>query len=505
MWHCDTFTWILPFYFPIQSSLLLYRDHMAHPVNLPSHQQKRPTLSMTSTVASSISPSDQDVLTAVEAFRTKNPSLGVAKLQAAILSANPSWTLSEKRLRKILKPPAVVEGDVIDQNNGDRDTEASTPVKAAPVLFPKSKLNDDLDVEQWTKKVKVHVFGKAKGKGLVATEDIKEDEVLWREEPFVYSPTWDIQDAQTASERCALCALPLISSKFNPVGCGHECGSVWCSRLCASRSQFSHPFLCSVQNPAVAPLLTHIRANTWIALGAWTRIVALLLGEWVVASPNAKVGASKEWKVVRGLAAMSLRDRLKVLSNWEGVQHANGELWKTSYDLYVQAFDAPPDSAWAKKLAKLKKNKTLPNDIRKELFDFENFLVNLGRMSLNLEAHGAIYVLHSHLNHSCQPNVSVKHLEGPGQPGRITVIAKAPIGAGEELLVSYVNPEDDVQARRNKLKEWNFGECRCKMCVDEDKRRRKRKEVEKTVEGEGTIQAEALDGLEEDLRGAFGL
>lgn len=58
-------------------------------------------------------------------------------------------------------------------------------------------------------------------------------------------------------------------------------------------------------------------------------------------------------------------------------------LWKTSHELYVQAFDVPSDPVSAKKLAKLKKNKVLPEDVHKELFEFENFLVNLGKMSLS--------------------------------------------------------------------------------------------------------------------------
>ncbi|KAG8878145.1 SET domain-containing protein 5 [Tulasnella sp. 332] len=469
---------------------------------------------MTSTTVPSISPSDQDVIQAIQASREEHPNLGVARLQAAILSANASWTLSEKRLRKILK---TTDGGV-DARSAPETPLAPTPTKTAPHAFPISKLNDELNVEQWTRKVQVKVFGKTKGKGLVATEDIKEA-LHGAPESFRPLPSHrpltplndprGIQDAQSTSKRCALCALPLISSKFNPIGCGHECGSVWCSRLCASRSQLSHPFLCSVQNPAVAPLLKYIREQAWIALGAWTKVVALLLGEWSAASSNAnvKVGTSKEWKVVRGLAAMSLRERLKVLSDWEVSQHANGVLWKTSHELYVQAFDAPSDPVSAKKLAKLKKNKVLPDDIHKELFEFENFLIHLGRMSLNLEAHGAIYILHSHLNHSCQPNVSIKHLEGPNQPGRITVIAKTPIAVGEELVVSYVDPEGDVKARRNKLREWNFGECRCKRCIEENKKQRKQKGVETAEAGaEGDdVERQELDGLEGELRDVLGL
>ncbi|KAG5715510.1 hypothetical protein E4T56_gene4940 [Termitomyces sp. T112] len=90
-------------------------------------------------------------------------------------------------------------------------------------------------------------------------------------------------------------------------------------------------------------------------------------------------------------------------------------------------------------------------------------------MSLNLEAHGGLYTLHSHLNHSCTPNVSVRHNDRRTALSRITLIAKRSIVAGEELFVTYVNPEMDVRRRRRELQAWGFGECNCVRCLQEAK------------------------------------
>jgi len=85
----------------------------------------------------------------------------------------------------------------------------------------------------------------------------------------------------------------------------------------------------------------------------------------------------------------------------------------------------------------------------------------------DLEAHGGLYTLHSHLNHSCAPNISVRHLDKGTALARLTLVAKRNIAAGEELVVTYVDPAAGVRKRRAELKAWGFGVCRCVRCVEE--------------------------------------
>ncbi|CUA76555.1 hypothetical protein RSOLAG22IIIB_06338 [Rhizoctonia solani] len=102
----------------------------------------------------------------------------------------------------------------------------------------------------------------------------------------------------------------------------------------------------------------------------------------------------------------------------------------------------------------------------------------LGKMNLNLEAHGGLFPLHSHLNHACRPNVSVRHISLDGStnvlhspnPSRITAIATSPIPAGVELVVSYVDPSLDLGSRRRELRAWDFGVCRCGRCLEEEEK-----------------------------------
>ena len=67
------------------------------------------------------------------------------------------------------------------------------------------------------------------------------------------------------------------------------------------------------------------------------------------------------------------------------------------------------------------------------------------------------------------PNVSVRHLEQRTALARITLVAKRAIKPGEELFVTYVNPEMGVGGRRRELEGWGFGECMCVRCVEEAK------------------------------------
>jgi len=123
----------------------------------------------------SVLPSEDLLKAALVALKSANPSLGIAKTHARLLETYPTWTVSEKRTRKLLQH----EGLVL---NGTPTPEVA--------VYPSSRVIHNLDVHKWTPKVKVKYFDKRKGKGLVATQEIKEGEVIWREDPFILAPEW---------------------------------------------------------------------------------------------------------------------------------------------------------------------------------------------------------------------------------------------------------------------------------------------------------------------------
>jgi len=175
----------------------------------------------------------------------------------------------------------------------------------------------------------------------------------------------------------------------------------------------------------------------------------------------------RDWKTITGLAELGMEERFKYSFSHTGMAEPDRESWKKAHNAYLHAFRSPKSQADQKSLARILK-KPLNPVIEKALFEYDGFLRGLGRMSLNLEAHGGLYTLHSHLNHSCTPNVSVRHNDRTSL-SRIAMIAKRSIVAGEELVVTYVNPEMEVRRRRQELQAWGFGDCICVRCLQEAK------------------------------------
>lgn len=185
-----------------------------------------------------------------------------------------------------------------------------------------------------------------------------------------------------------------------------------------------------------------------------------------------------------------------------------------AHQLFLQAFKEPKTPPEQKKLARILK-KPLTPELEKEIFEYEAFSRGLGRMSLSksfpsqsvdirlhflpsdLEAHGGLYILHSHLNHSCSPNISVRHVDQRTALSRITMIAKRDIKVGEELLVSYVNPESGVKWRRTELEAWGFGTCQCARCVEEAKHLKEEPQNDK--------DGFEMKDLEKELKAGFGM
>jgi len=275
----------------------------------------------------------------------------------------------------------------------------------------------------------------------------------------------EIYDLQVASQHCGQCTTRLSpdSSLVTPCSSSSSatpCPFRYCNRLCLKRSRNTHPLLCPAQNPGSVPLLTFARKSGWLAIHALAQCTSRILCAQQQGRDN---DLKLDWEVVKGLAMLGMEERFKDVG-----REPDQETWKHCYQLYFQAFREPKSAPDKKRLARLLK-KPIDAEIENEFFTYDAFLRGLGRMSLNLEVHGGLYTLHSHLNHSCTPNISVRHIDTRTALSRITIIAINAISAGEELLVAYVNPEAGVKDRRKGLLDWGFGECRCKRCIEEAK------------------------------------
>ncbi|KAG9310945.1 hypothetical protein JVU11DRAFT_8819 [Chiua virens] len=325
-----------------------------------------------------------------------------------------------------------------------------------------------------------------KGKGLVATEKISEGEVVWKENPFILAPEWDIYDLQQSSGACAFCSTPLGNYSPLHLPCSASsilCPAMFCNRLCRSQSEKVHPLLCPARNPASRVLLKFARNAEWMALHALAQCTSKLLLD--VQRDDGTL--DEDLQVVQSLAELGMEERFRLLR--EGGTEPDRDSWKMAHELFLQTFKSPKAPDEQKKLAKILK-RPIPESIQKDLFEYDAFLRGLG----HLEAHGGLYTLHSHLNHACTPNVSVRHFYQHTTLSRITVVAKAAIEPGQELLITYVDPQGNYKERHRRLLEWGFGPCQCERCEAEEK--------ESKASGTNTTEA---DELADQLRAGFGL
>jgi hypothetical protein len=109
-----------------------------------------------------------------------------------------------------------------------------------------------------------------------------------------------------------------------------------------------------------------------------------------------------------------------------------------------------------------------------------------------------VYALHSHVNHSCTPALSVRHRDQRSALARITVSALRALAPGDELTITYVDPALRVRARRRELAMWGFGACMCTRCVAEA--------GEAGAEGEDDDgDARARADMEREIKSGLGL
>lgn len=159
---------------------------------------------------------------------------------------------------------------------------------------------------------------------------------------------------------------------------------------------------------------------------------------------------------------------------------------------------------------------SFPADVSQRILSWDTFLAYLGRSNLNTEAQGGMYLVHSHLNHACEPNVGVTHPPHPRagirQATKVVVVARRTIAPGEELFITYQDPSLSLARRRLLLwREYMFGPCACARCESElvglsDDERRAMEggeawKVDKEEEGEVEKRrqhAEMLKSLEEE-------
>lgn len=401
---------------------------------------------------------------------------------------------------------------------------SSSSSSSAPSYIPRSHLDTLLPLPTG---VQAKYFDDVKGKGLIAAQDYKEGDVLFTEDAFVAAPPSHALKSVDDGELCTSCFAPLNSSLV--VRCGQkDCIARFCNRLCEGRANSTHhQLLCPGQNPSIKvrpvgeipfctmrlcpdhfffsfsflfsqPFRKYLAIQRWLSLSLVSRMVARILlthasnGQGPPsASASVQQAVKSRGAAQRGggrgvdeAARATLEETLAHLDAFATVseleRRARNPGWGVEREAYLKGMQEGHrllcegmDPRAARKTKFPLRTGEFPDKVAADLFSWESFLRMLGRANLNSEAQGGMYLVHSHLNHSCAPNVAVRHPPSPRsgvrQATKVAAVATRSIVAGEELFITYQHPDTPVLRRRMLLwREYMFGPCACERCVAEE-------------------------------------
>lgn len=374
-------------------------------------------------------------------------SLGAAKLHGVIKSRHPNWSLSEKRVKTLLKKFGL-------SNSSDQQFNYASEITSKP--DPNLELPEKVKVLMTTKR----------GKGLYSKTNIGKGELIWEEQPIFFVPPLANLKLIKTGKACTYCGRSLTNrvasgtSALRGLDC-NACPELWCSIDCKKQDQLHATLKHLVKNAnkkkingeKYLELEDYCIQEQWNALFAITLIYANVLED--------KTGEKSSYF---GSMARVLQDiRYKALNSSAGsfdslsggalfVQEQQENLWKEGFDKFSKVFPLS----------------TQNNDI-----DYNEFLMMLGAYNIN-NLNSCVYKIHSHLNHNCNPSVSVETSPTARTEG-IKVYAARDIKANEELTTTYVNPAHTVLQRQRELRaNWGFT-CSCQKCKDDTKVQHRRK------------------------------
>lgn len=383
-----------------------------------------------------------------------NEDLGVSKLHALVKENNPNWSLSEKRLKTVLKSFNLL-------NSAQQFTYANeiTSKETPNLTLPKN--------------VRLQ-FTKNRGKGLYSTNSLKEGELIWEEKtPLFFIPPLDRLNIIANSKACTYCGS-LIStnnssrSVLKGLDC-NVCKDVWCSQFCKKTDKIHQLLKHNVYHDDTTKKSSkkQIISSNWIKYetfchdNKWNAAFAVgLIHAYCI---NDKSGVlSKQFDAmakVRQDIRYKAIDSSGIGASFDNSNNGGGalfvkeqqvSLWKQGHEMFNSIFPLNQVS-------------------------YEEYLTFLGTYNIN-NIDSSLFLTQSHLNHNCDPNVRV--VFGDKKTDGIKVYAKREIRANEELTTSYVNPSHSLNQRLRELRvNWGFI-CNCNKCKADAKSIQRKKSNE---------------------------
>lgn len=399
-------------------------------------------------------PYERQIVEAVIAIWKEDPStesLGISKLYNILKKKNGNWSVSEKRVKTLLKKYGLLTVP---------DSEQYTYAKyITSQPTPNLSLPPQVDLVMTAKR----------GKCLYAKCDLKKGDLIWEELPLFLIPPLAHTELVSSGKACTYCGKLANDSSRSKAGIsvlrGLDCNfclETWCSLQCKKQNQSLHS---SLKHPhgslllskridpsAFAELTEYCIKEQWSGLYAVALIYAnCLLDKSGILSAQFKAMA----RVSQSVRYKALKSSAGAFDSMQGgalfVEEQQEQLWTEGYGLLCNVF--PKSSSEGNLL-------------------FDEFMYMMGTYNIN-NLDSTVYLLQSHLNHNCSPNckveTSLKRYEG------LKVYAARDIRSGEELTTTYVNPAHTVQQRSRELRvNWGFL-CKCQKCKDDLSAQQRRK------------------------------
>ncbi|KAG0174046.1 SET domain-containing protein 5 [Apophysomyces sp. BC1034] len=387
-------------------------------------------------------PSEEELTIAIRQLKLENPEMGIKKVAAKVVEDQPAWAVSEKRVKKIMQANSLVQ--------------TTTPVKSGVAndpSIPVSFIDPKLDIQSVSTNIVASMINNVTGKGLLAARDIAKNETIFQEIPFMYFPPWDGYRMAREGNACGLCAKPYMRVSRIASRCSH-CDVVYCSKACRTTAwETFHQLECTHLNPAIREFINLCESEQWLAPVAVSRMYAHM----ILAHQRGDLEEVKGH--YDAFATVNQAERQAKETEWIFMEHPTRELWAKARALLSKAYKVPPK--------KCKIQKPLPDDLAAKLFDDEDTFLNyLGKYNINNQ-NGGMYLVQSHINHNCTPNVCIEHPHNQSQY-KISVRAVRDIKQGEQLFETYVNPRWDKETRFNYLNKSYMFECHCQRCDNDE-------------------------------------
>ncbi|KAH3680029.1 hypothetical protein WICPIJ_008442 [Wickerhamomyces pijperi] len=389
----------------------------------------------------SVVPHEREVVMGVMAIWKADPeteTLGISKLHALVKQNNPTWSLSEKRLKTVLKSFNLLTTSS-QFSYANEITSKETPGLSLPST------------------VRLQ-FTKNRGKGLYAAKSFKAGDLIFEEEsPLFFNPPLDHFTLMKNGMCCSYCGVTNLKDNVKRGLDCNVCSETWCSGKCKKMDKLHSSLKHNIFGDTKKKLMN---SSKWFSYSQFC-FDNKWMAAYAVALIHAQCIADKTGLLASqfdAFAQVSQRTRYKAIDSTGGafdsinggalfVKEQQEQLWEQGHRAFNEAFPGHEVS-------------------------YEHYLVMLGTFNIN-NVDGSMFLVQSHLNHHCQPNVSV--VFGDSKTDGIKVYAKRSIGAGEELLTSYVNPEHEQATRQRELRvNWGFV-CSCSKCKSDIKALEKRR------------------------------